>query len=124
MDLNILSTKSLEYLKLYYKKNHITMQDLYNQNKSKSKYYIDIEIEYLVTNNLIMNSDPYKDVLNGVSSLDCFEITPYGRAYYEAILNQQELLQESKNRSLIALITSIVSVVVAIISIIINHNHP
>ena len=113
MDLYLLDKKSFSYLKEFYLQN-LSPQQL-RDNTRLSFYNIELELDYLLKLNFITNADGFHCDSEGIHPKNIYEITPAGRSYYEAVLEQRKLDKQSSFRANVALVISIVSFFVTLL---------
>lgn len=113
MDLYLLDKKSFAYLKAFYLQNLSPQQLLDNTGLSFSN--IELELDYLLKLNFITRADGFHCDLEGIHPKNIYEITPAGRSYYEAILEQRKLDKKSSLRANVALVVSIISILVTLL---------
>lgn len=112
MDLFLLDKKSFSYLEHFYSRN-LTPQQL-SGITGLSAYHMALELSYLLNLNFITNTDGFRDDSEGIRPNNVYEITPSGRSYYEAVLEQRKIDKNATYRANAALAISILSVLIAI----------
>lgn len=118
MDLFLLDKKSFSYLEYFYSRN-LTPQQL-SGITGLSAYNMALELSYLLNLNFITNTDGFRDDSEGISPNNVYEITPIGRSYYEAVLEQRKIDKNAECRANAALAISILSVLIAIAKLILQ----
>lgn len=115
MDLYLLDKKSFSYLEQFYHRN-LSPQQL-SGITGLSAYNMALELSYLLQLNFITNTDGFHSDSEGILSNNTYEITPSGRSYYEAVLEQRKIDRKSEYRANAALLFALISIVVSIIAI-------
>lgn len=119
----IINLKGSEYMELYLldKKSFSYLEKFYLQNLSPQQLIditalpfnnVELELSYLLQLNFITNADGFHCDSEDIHLKNIYEITPVGRAYYEAVLEQRKLDKKSSWRANSALVLSIVSILV------------
>ena len=122
----IITLKGSEYMELYLldKKSFSYLEKFYLQNLSPQQLIditylplreIELELFYLLQLNFITNADGLHCDSEGIQPKNIYEITPVGRAYYEAVLEQRKLDKNASWRANIALVISISSILVTML---------
>lgn len=112
MDLFLLDKKSFSYLEYFYSRN-LTPQQL-SGITGLSAYNMALELSYLLNLNFITNTDGLHDDSEGIYPNNVYEITPIGRSYYEAVLEQRKIDRKSEYRANAALFFSFIAVIISI----------
>lgn len=79
-----------------------------------SAYNMALELSYLLQLNFITNTDGFHSDSEGILSNNTYEITPSGRSYYEAVLEQRKIDKHATRRSNLALFLSLIAAIVSI----------
>lgn len=112
MDLYLLDKKSFSYLEQFYHRN-LSPQQL-SGITGLSAYNMALELSYLLQLNFITNTDGFHSDSEGILSNNTYEITPSGRSYYEAVLEQRKIDKHATRRSNLALLLSLIAAIVSI----------
>lgn len=112
MDLYLLDKKSFSYLEQFYQRN-LSPQQL-SGITGLSAYNMALELSYLLQLNFITNTDGFHSDSEGILSNNTYEITPSGRSYYEAVLEQRKIDRKSEYRANAALFFSFIAVIISI----------
>ena len=112
MDLYLLDEKSFSYLGQFYQQN-LSPQQL-SGITGLSAYNMALELAYLLNLNFITNTDGFHDDSEGIFPNNVYEITPSGRSYYEAVLEQRKIDKHATCRSNLALFLSFIAVIISI----------
>lgn len=112
MDLYLLDKKSFSYLEQFYHRN-LSPQQL-SGITGLSAYNMTFELSYLLQLNFITNTDGFHSDSEGILSNNTYEITPSGRSYYEAVLEQRKIDRKSEYRANAALFFSFIAVIISI----------
>lgn len=112
MDLYLLDKKSFSYLEQFYHRN-LSPQQL-SGITGLSAYNMAFELSYLLQLNFITNTDGFHSDSEGILSNNTYEITPSGRSYYEAVLEQRKIDKHATRRSNLALFLSLIAAIVSI----------
>lgn len=112
MDLFLLDKKSFSYLECFYSRN-LSPQQL-SGITGLSAYNMALELSYLLNLNFITNTDGLHDDSEGICPNNVYEITPSGRSYYEAVLEQRKIDRKSECRANAALFFSFIAVIISI----------
>jgi hypothetical protein len=112
MDLYLLDKKSFSYLEQFYQRN-LSPQQL-SGITGLSAYNMALELSYLLQLNFITNTDGFHSDSEGILSNNTYEITPSGRSYYEAVLEQRKIDKHATCRSNLALFLSFIAVIISI----------
>lgn len=115
MDLYLLDKKSFSYLGQFYLRN-LSPQQL-SGITGLSAYNMALELSYLLNLNFITNTDGLHDDSESIHPNNVYEITPSGRSYYEAVLEQRKIDRKSEYRANAALLFALISIVISIIAI-------
>ena len=73
-----------------------------------------LELSCLLQLNFITNTDGSHNDSEGIPSNNTYEITPSGRSYYEAVLEQHKIDRKSEYRANAALLFSFIAVIISI----------
>ena len=79
-----------------------------------SAYNMALELSYLLQLNFITNTDGFHSDSEGILSNNTYEITPSGRSYYEAVLEQRKIDKHATRRSNLALLISFIAAIFSI----------
>jgi len=112
MDLYLLDKKSFSYLEQFYHRN-LSPQQL-SGITGLSAYNMALELSYLLQLNFITNTDGFHSDSEGILSNNTYEITPSGRSYYEAVLEQRKIDKHATRRSNLALLISFIAAIFSI----------
>lgn len=112
MDLYLLDKKSFSYLEQFYHRN-LSPQQL-SGITGLSAYNMAFELSYLLQLNFITNTDGFHSDSEGILSNNTYEITPSGRSYYEAVLEQRKIDKHATRRSNLALLISFIAAIFSI----------
>jgi hypothetical protein len=113
MDLYLLDKKSFSYLEQFYHRN-LSPQQL-SGITGLSAYNMALELSYLLQLNFITNTDGFHSDSEGILSNNTYEITPSGRSYYEAVLEQRKIDKHATCRSNLALLLSLIASIISIL---------
>lgn len=113
MDLYLLDKKSFSYLEQFYHRN-LSPQQL-SGITGLSAYNMAFELSYLLQLNFITNTDGFHSDSEGILSNNTYEITPSGRSYYEAVLEQRKIDKHATRRSNLALLISFIAAIFSIL---------
>lgn len=113
MDLYLLDKKSFSYLEEFYKRN-LSAQQL-SGITGLSAYNMALELSYLLNLNFITNTDGLHDDSESIHPNNVYEVTPSGRSYYEAVLEQRKIDRKSEYRANAALFFSFIAVIISIL---------
>lgn len=113
MDLYLLDKKSFSYLEQFYHRN-LSPQQL-SGITGLSAYNMALELSYLLQLNFITNTDGFHSDSEGILSNNTYEITPSGRSYYEAVLEQRKIDKHATRRSNLALLISFIAAIFSIL---------
>lgn len=112
MDLYLLDKKSFSYLEQFYHRN-LSPQQL-SGITGLSAYNMALELSYLLQLNFITNTDGFHSDSEGILSNNTYEITPSGRSYYEAVLEQRKIDKHATRHSNLALLISFIAAIFSI----------